>query len=668
MKIHTNNFKENIITMGREIDAIISYQLNNEVIELNADDISSITLHYEGSILKSVMKQIDIECNNVIPEETVLNCQFGLKVNGEYEYINLGNYVVYKVEKQEDTRDYKLTCYDKMLYTMVDYKNLSIEYPISVRDYINVLCENVGLVFKNSNDEFANYDKLIPKEMYLDEEYNSLGYTFRDVFDDLAEVTASTICMDDNADELEIRYINDTEDTINEDFLKNVNVNFGEKYGAVNSIVLSRSAGSDNIYLRDDESVEENGLCEIKIEDNQIMSLNNRDEYLPDILEKLDGLEYYINDFSSTGITYYELCDKYNVTIGENTYTCIMLNDEIKITQGLEEIVHTEAFTKGETDYKKADTTDRRLNQAYLMVDKQKLEIEGLVRKTETIEENLQNVYDKETVNQLVINAGSGITNTFSEAGGNNIFRNTGLWFEEINESKKYSYPSQDIYPSDNTYMGALALYEYWTGFAKRISEDKAVNHNAIIVQKGSFIQEQEVPNGEYAISFYYQKLKQFASTSVIINDIEYSLDSMEDKLFYTGEKNSETDEYITQPIIVNSKRIKIEFKSSVDDGIKIYDLMCNKGTIKLAYSQNENETTTDTVNISKGITITSTNVEAIFKANADGIRILTLSGNVVAYFTDKGLSTKELVVENEATIIKTLWQEVDNQTWITRI
>ena len=668
MKIHTNNFKENIITMGREIDAIISYNLNNEVIELNADDISSITLHYEGSILKSVMKQIDIECNNVIPEETVLNCQFGLKVNGEYEYINLGNYVVYKVEKQEDTKDYKLTCYDKMLYTMVDYKNLSIEYPISVRDYINVLCENVGLVFKNSNDEFANYDKLIPKEMYLDEEYNSLGYTFRDVFDDLAEVTASTICMDDNADELEIRYINDTEDTINEDFLKNINVNFGEKYGPVNSIVLSRSAGSDNIYLKDDESIEENGLCEIKIEDNQIMSLNNRDEYLPDILEKLDGLEYYINDFLSTGITYYELCDKYNVIIGENTYTCIMLNDEIKITQGLEEIIHTEAFTKGETDYKKADTTDRRLNQAYLMVDKQKLEIEGLVRKTETIEENLQNVYDKETVNQLVINAGSGITNTFSEAGGNNIFRNTGLWFEEAREVNTYTFPSSNIYPSSNTYSGALSLYEYWTGYAKKTSNDSAVNHSSIIVQKGSFIQEQEVPNGVYSISFYYKKLKQFANTSVTINDVEYPLNEMEYTQFYTGEQNSETGEYVTQPINVNSKRIKVEFKSSIDDGLEVYDLMCNKGNVKLSYSQNENETTTDTVNISKGITITSTNMETIFKANANGIRILTLSGNVVAYFTDKGLSTKELIVENEAQIVKTLWQEVDDQTWITRI
>ena len=282
--------------------------------------------------------------------------------------------------------------------------------------------------------------------------------------------------------------------------------------------------------------------------------------------------------------------------------------------------------------------------------------------------ENFTNYYTIEQTDAMIINAESGITNTFSESGGNNIFRNTGLWFEEKKDVNLYTYPNDELYPSSETYSGAVAMYEYWTGYAKRESEDNAANGNAIIVQSGSFIQEQPVPNGNYSISFNYQKLKQFATASVIINDIEYPLNSMEVKQFYTGEQDAEIGEYITQPIVVSSKRLKIEFKCNMDNGLKIYDLMANKGNVKLAYSQNENETTTDTVNISKGITITSTNMETIFKANADGIRILTLSGNVVAYFTDKGLSTKELIVENEAQIVKTLWQEVGDQTWITRM
>lgn len=210
--------------------------------------------------------------------------------------------------------------------------------------------------------------------------------------------------------------------------------------------------------------------------------------------------------------------------------------------------------------------------------------------------------------------------------------------------------------------------YEYWDGVVTKGTNDNATNGRSLLLQIGKLSQEQEVGNGNYSISFYYRKLKMFANASVIINDVEYPLDSMEEKYFYTGEQDTKTGEYITQPIVVKSKRIKIEFISDMTNSVEIYDLMCNKGSVKSAYSQNENETTTDTVNISKGITITSTNIDVIFKANADGIRLYTLNRQVKTKFTDKGMTTKEAIVEDEAQIVRTLWQEVDDQTWITRM
>ena len=381
MKAHTSEFKEQIKTLGRELDSIVSF--NNT--ELGGEQLNSVIPHYEGGLLKSVMKQLDIDSNVEINVGDVVNYKLCVKVNDKYEYLNFGNYIVNKVEKQEDFNSYMITCYDKMLYSMKDYEKLNISYPISVRDYITAICNHLGINFKNKNETFANYDKMIQNELYLDENDNSLGYTFRDVFDELAQATASTICINDN-DELEIRYINDTQDTIDEEFLKDVNVNFGKKYGKVNSIVLSRSSGSDNVYLRDEASVSENGLTELKISDNQIMNWNDRSDYLPDILEKINGLEYYLNDFVSTGVCYYDLCDKYNVKIGDNIYPCIMLNDEINITQGLFEEVFTEELEISETDYKKSDKTDRKINQTNLIVDKQKGVIQGVVEQLQDIE------------------------------------------------------------------------------------------------------------------------------------------------------------------------------------------------------------------------------------------------------------------------------------------
>lgn len=458
MKARTEEFKQTISLFGRQIDSKISYEKDNQIVILTKDDLYSVTPSFQSNILKSVMKQIEVDSKIEIPIGTILNYEFGVKVNGEYEYINFGNYIVKNVEKQEDTKTYKHTCYDCMLFSMKDYEKLPIIYPITIREYINAICDYLGIVFANQNDTFVNYDKIIPSELYLDSSGNSLGYTFRDVLDELAQVTASTICINTN-NELEVRYITDTNDMIDAEYFKNVNVKFGEKYGPVNSIVLSRSAESDNVYLRDEESVTTNGLCELKIIDNQIMNFNNRDEFLPEILGKLNGLEYHLNDFSSTGICYYEICDRYSVKIDDKIYSCVMFNDEILVTQGLEENIYTELPTETQTDYTKADKTDRKINQTYLMVDKQNQIIESVVSQTDAQNEKIAKV--TQTVEEL----NSKISDV-ADITTSNEDNDAQVEFEGINQSEpirvvirplgeniSYLYSSDNLYPSDELFF-----------------------------------------------------------------------------------------------------------------------------------------------------------------------------------------------------------------------
>ena len=390
MKVHTNAFKEQIKEMGKELDSLITF----DGTELGAEQLNSVTPSFESSILKSAMKMLEIDSNIEIPKGSVVNYKFGVKVNGVYEYLDFGNYIVYSVEKEEDTLSYKIVCYDKMLNTMKDYVSLQNgTFPMTIRSYIKNLCLDCGLTFKNTNDEFANYDKVIESDLYA-----NLDYTYRDIFDELSAVTGSTICLD-KEDNVEIRYVTDTLDTIDEEYLKDINVNFGEKYGPVNSIVLSRSGESDNVYLQDEESVATNGLTELKIVDNQIMNFNNRADFLPGILSKLNGLEYYTNDFVSTGVTYYDICDKYNVKIGENIYSCVMFNDEVLVTQGLEENIFTEMPEETKTDYSKSDKDDRRINQAYIIVDKQNQQINALLSK---VDENSEKIVSFDaTINDI---------------------------------------------------------------------------------------------------------------------------------------------------------------------------------------------------------------------------------------------------------------------------
>ena len=633
MKNVTSGYKNAICTLGREINAQITYSSNNQQIILGAEDINSVVYKYDGSILKSVMTGIDIDSNVEIPQGTIVNCQFGLKVGNSYEYIDFGNFIVNKVEKQEDTDSYNITCYDKMLYSMKDYEAMNISYPITIRDYIGAICTHLGITFANSSDTFANYDKEIQKELYLDTEGNSLNYTFRDVFDDIAQATASTICMNSD-DELEIRYINNTNDTIDEEFLKNVNVKFGKKYGPINSIVLSRADGADNVYLRNEQSVTQNGLCEIKIAENQIMNFNDRSDYLQDILDTLDGLEYYINDYSSTGVTYYELCDKYNVTIGNKTYSCIMLSDEINITQGLVENIHADMPDESETDYTKADKTDRKINQTYIIANKQEGKIEALTTETQVLQENMGNTYTKEQVNELIQTAQEGLVNTFTISGGNNLLRNTAPYFMTSDDEA-----------------------EYWEGHVKQVIDADSTSGYALGIQNGILKQSVVLVNGAYSLSFRYKRNNTASTCQVRYNGRSIDLNNDDGEIHTSGE--------------VSTGQMIIEIEANANDNFEIYDLILKHGNEgeenMLVWTQNANESISDTVQISQGITALSNATDT--KATMDSLGFMVknkTTGTPVMEATSTGGRFLDLTSTGKSNISGLIIEKHDRQIWGT--
>ena len=546
--------------------------------------------------------------------------------------------------------------------------------PITIDDYINTICNHLGLTFKNYGETYANSNQVINEEFYIGADGTSLNFTFRDVFDDLAEVTASTIVINEEDGELEIRYINETNDTIDAEYLKDVKVDFGQKYGPINSIVLSRSAESDNVYLQDDESIAENGLCELKIIDNEIMNLNDRDQYLPDILETLDGLEFYLNDYSSTGICYYNVCDKYNVEITRydeeteeettTTYPCIMFNDEVLITQGLEENIHANIPDGAETDYKHADTTDKRINKAYLIVKKNESEIEGLVSSMGEFDE---------TIDQVIQNV-TGLTNNFIKNGGTNLFYNTGLHFKDDNDNFTYwtvepenqysitedtTYQNEKDYYSlvNNNYVLLIAGTDYnvgdtitgsvyeitLTGYLNVVNDSESLSGTNMILPMGKVRQTINVIPGTYSFSFFYKQNLATAIGAITINNKTIPF-----------ETNSELTEINSddQQIVVTTNSLTIEFECNVQGGYYIKELMLNRGTESMEYTQNINETRTDTVQISDGILVTSSSTNTESRHDSDGFRILRKDNKeVVLRATENGTETTSIKASGDSEI-----------------
>ena len=649
MRTHTNDYKNNIKKLGREIDVIVSYILDEEEITLQPNQINSITPYFKTRILKSAMKQLDIDCNVSIPKDTIISFQFGIKVGNNYEYIDFGDYIVTNVEEQKDTRSYKITCYDMMIKSMVNYENIGVEYPMTIKNYINQLCVFLGLEFKNINDDFVNSDKLINKELFLNQNGESLGFTFRDVLDQLAEVTASIICIDNN-NKLEIRYINDTNDTIDEKFLKNVNVEFGEKFGPVNSIVLSRSADSDSIYLQDEGSVEENGLTEIKISENQFMNFNDRDTFLPAILNELDGLEFYLNDFSSTGITYYEVADKYNIQIGENIYPCIMFEDEIIITKGLEENVTTELPDNYKTDYSKADKTDRKLNQTTLIVDKQQGTIEGLVSEVSelngVVNENFTRIY------QDITNV---ITNV-QTSGGSNLLKNSVMFgYNELGEPNDWDSNKETI-----NYNNEQVLYnneEINFGGIKGLTiqnDTEAINAGGISghsftlndnsIRQRIIVTANSSENNQNYYTFSTRIKKNVAGNCYI----KIYNENEEYKIELNNGQSAYYDEFIIQSMHPTMNYFIIEFYGSDESGATFTDNMFALGQYKTQWQQANGEI----MNTQVVVDINGMKVQSsIYEGNETVITPLEFAG----YAMVNGVKTKVFTLNNDTTEVEKL-------------
>lgn len=571
--------------------------------------------------------------NNV----TYINKEFDYykEVNGNA--ILIGHYIVTEVTDNDTEEEVSVTAFDNGLKFAIPYVS-GLDYAsneVTLFDVLEECCQNCGVELVN--ESITNGDFIVENNQFLnDETYGDVICAVTQTSGDFATIT--------NEGKLQLLLYTDTNEII-EDYVEL------EDKRDTHPITCLRIGTSQvegqGAEIKDDELIEEYGENWLVINDNPFTyTLEKREQIKTAIFNKVKGFGYSAFTSKYSFKPYLTLGDKiqFRNKSGELVNSIIL-----RIETKFDDItLSAPSIIDATIEYQNPNTAYDIAKRAEVIADQNTAQVKIITNKTSQLEDNMNNnYYQKDAINEIIVNTETGVTNTFSEAGGNNILRNTGLWFQNP--------------PTSND------KYEFWSGDAKKIINDKAVNNTSIILQNGEFLQEQNVPNGFYSVSFYYRKLNVFATASVKINDVEYPLESMEYEQFYSGKKD-ENGEYIVPPIEVTSRHFKIEFLCDINDGLEIYDLMVNKGSVKLAYSQNENEVTTDTVNISKGITITSSNMETKFKADADGIRITKLNNEVVSYFTEKGLETKEAVIEEEANICKTIVIDVGNQTWFTRI
>lgn len=452
MKQVTENLKNDIKTYGRQFN----FEIKVNDVEISNDDINYIKPSFNSSLFKTIMHQIEIDSKNEIPLKSKVKTRAGIKVNEpDYEYISYNTCIVNSLKKQEDTNSYIVLAYDKMVESMIDY-DLTISEKITLRDYLIQICERLGWNTNNIPATFINSDKLVDPRLHV-----GIGYTFRDILDEIATISCSFLLFKD--EDFYLLYPEDTNQNIDNEYLDEDNVTIGEKY-FINSIVFSRAEESDNIYRKDDTNIQLNGLHEYRISDNQLLSTNDRDLYIDEMFEYLKTFEFYVFDVSSKGILFLEACDRFNFVLSGNTYSTILLNNEIAFEDGLTEALYTDKPEETETEYKYADTTDKKINQTYILVDKQKQIIQSVVSQTDKQNQKIAEV--TQTVNEL-----NSKISDIADITASKESMNASVSFEKVNQSEpirvkiypsteniSYLYPHSNLYPSDDLYLKTRIL------------------------------------------------------------------------------------------------------------------------------------------------------------------------------------------------------------------
>lgn len=659
----------------------------------------------DGNIFgTAIARTLEFEIENVIDlEKKDFEYLTGIRVDDTVHYISLGNFITTDVEPGDTTNINKVTAMDYMLKSNILYET-ELDYSsksVTILDVLKEACKKSGIEL--ATEDFANNNFIVDSNQFETDAIirqvfqavagisgtfakvradnklyfitpkliDSKKYTVKDVHKMLvADLTKSKVRTITN--DLKVLGIEkESTKQVNEMLVKsmntiavkrlttNINEPSLERQSDYTELILKRNTHpinvvslgmsqveGENITLRDEDSIAEDGENILTINDNPFAyTQDKREELITALFEKVRGFSYTSYELKGQCKPYLETGDPIWVIDLDGAITSSFLfRFTYKSPNGLESEMSAPSIIKSTVNYQNVPSDLERIRRTEIIVDKQEGKINAIIEKqTEdgnkinSLEANSDETSDtiskivedyKEQIAQLKLTI-DGLKNTVSTKGGGNIFSySKENWNEKITE-----YTNTDLKQNSISGLG----YELVIGTTKQVVQLK---------------------NGIYTISFIYKNLNKLDNARVIINGETSNLE-------YTG---NEWKEFV-KTIDVTSNTISISFYTDTNNAVYISDLMGNIGSEKLTWEQNANETYTDDVQIGKGIQVNSSETNTYTRIDSDGNRIFNkATGKVTSEFTDKGMNTQDMTVNGKAEISGMLVQKVGSQTWLSSL
>lgn len=343
---------------------------------------------FEGQLFKTIMQQVEITVKNASEiKGKKLDFQYGILINNEFEYLDMGEYYIKDVEDDKNKEELVVTGYDKMLNFMIPFKqsDLQLTYPCEMKRLVKRIGEVCGVDLYSMN--FFNSDLVVEEDFFTIQEL-----TYRDVLEKVAQTTLTTIFIKEN--KLYLCKIGESVQTLDTSFLSNLVV--GEKFGPANVLVLGRGSVEDNIESVDQQSINANGRCEIRFDENEFVD-SKREQVIDGMLQQINGLEYYAIEASNLGILWLDPCDVIIVKDREESeYKTIYLKASVTINTGIKGEMEADIPKETTTEYKVTTKEEKKILKTERLAKKN----EGLIK--DIVEENSETSQKITQVEQTV--------------------------------------------------------------------------------------------------------------------------------------------------------------------------------------------------------------------------------------------------------------------------
>ena len=391
-------------------------------------------------------------------ENKEIKIEFGVKTNTGTNYYSLGNFLI-TAPTDDDVKD--KTTFEAMDYTKKfnqEFDGTGLSFPCTALQLAQYCCNKCGVELATTT--FTNSNFIVPNNQY------ETGDTYRKVMQDIGKLAYSWVRIGwDNKCYIDFSVPNAVKDDYDKISTSNYyDLSLQKKvFGPVNRVVIGMTdIEGENAYIEDEDSIAENGVCELQIMDCNIT-------YTPELRQqaitgasRLFGLTYLPLEINTTGHPWLLGKELIEVTTTEDTkVTTIPFDRTIEYMGHIKTKLTSKADTKTETEYKNPGTLETSVRQTRIIVDKQNQTITQLVTNVDEYDNRITQVeQDVDSISQQV----SQISDLTREVTNNGSVTLEDAYQGNLLEFRIYGdvcpfFPRTNVYPSSTLFLKPSKYY-----------------------------------------------------------------------------------------------------------------------------------------------------------------------------------------------------------------